>query len=486
MDYAPIPETVNGLPNLCGAEARVEEVTGRRGPVFLPETNLRLDRLRATFAVALHMQQPLIPAGGPAIRTAELISNLDFMMRNPHIGDNHNAGVFAECYARMGSIIPELVHQGRNPRVMLDYSGELLYGLRKMGRGDVLDRLHGITCDPHLRRHVEWLGTMWGHAVASSTPLPDLKLHMRAWQHHFAAVYGWEALGRVRGFSPPEMHLPNHPDAAFEYVKALRECGYKWLLVQEHTVETPEGHGLGYKHVPHRLVARNSCGEELSILAVIKTRGSDTKLVAQMQPFYEAQGLGRVEVGGLSVPPLVTQIGDGENGGVMMNEFPSGYRQAVSRFGTEGVVGVNVTEYLEMIEQAGVRERMLPACRPIRQGPVFARITKWEPGAADRAIAEIKREQPNFSLDGGSWTNNISWVRGYENVLTPMNKLSATFHQVLDGRRIDTNSHAYRNALFHLLTSQTSCFRYWGQGVWTEYGQEICRRGMEILAHDFH
>ena len=47
----------------------------------------------------------------------------------------------------------------------------------------------------------------------------------------------------MRGFSPPEMHLPNHPDAAFEYVKALRECGYKWLLVQEHTVETLEGHG---------------------------------------------------------------------------------------------------------------------------------------------------------------------------------------------------------------------------------------------------
>ena len=82
---------------------------------------------------------------------------------------------------------------------------------------------------------------------------------------------------------------------------------------------------------------------------------------------------------------------------------------------------------------------------------MFARITKWEPGAADQAIAEIKKEKPNFSLDGGSWTNNISWVHGYENVLTPMNKLSATFHQVLDGKPVDRNSHAYRNALFHLL-----------------------------------
>src|SRR5205823_12621283 len=144
------------------------------------------------------------------------ISNRDHSVRKPGTGDNRKAAVCAECAARVGDIIRDLVHAGRNPRVMVDYSGELLYGLRKMGRGHVLERLRPITCDPHLRKYVEWLGTMWGHAVASSTPLPDLKLHMRAWQHNFAAIYGWEALSRVRGFSPPEMHLPNHPDAAYE------------------------------------------------------------------------------------------------------------------------------------------------------------------------------------------------------------------------------------------------------------------------------
>jgi hypothetical protein len=476
---------IDGLPNFCGAEAEVESVTRGRQPVFLPDTNLRLDRLQAVFAVALHMHQPLIPAGGRDLRTASTVSNLQAMFADPGTGDNHNAGVFLDCYGRMGDIISGLVHEGRNPRIMLDYSGELLYGLRQMGRGDALDRVRGLACDHHLRRYCEWLGTMWGHAVASSTPLPDFKLHLRAWQQQFAAVFGWDALSRVRGFSPPEMHLPNHPDAAFAYVKALKECGYQWLLVQEHTVETLEGRGLGYKHLPHRLLARDSTGEEVSIIAIIKTQGSDTKLVAQMQPFYEAQGLQRQEVGGVSIPPLVTQIGDGENGGVMMNEFPSGYRQAVGRFGTDGVVNVNVTEYLEMIEQAGARERMFPACRPIHQGEVFARISKWVPGAADQAIAAIKRDKPSFSLEGGSWTNNISWVKGYENVLTPMNKLSARFHQVLDNRPVDRNSHAYRNALFHLLAAETSCFRYWGQGIWTDYGQELCRRGTDILQYDF-
>src|SRR2546423_3535199 len=128
----------------------------------------------------------------------------------------------------------------------------------------------------------------------------------------------------------------------------------------------------------------------------------------------------------------------------MMNEFPSGYRQAVCRFGTEGVVAVNATEYLELLEQAGVRDRMFPACRPINQGVVFARITKWEPGAADRALEEIRREKPQFNLEGGSWTNNISWVRGYGNLLSGIDQLSARFHQTFAGPQVDTDSFDYR------------------------------------------
>src|SRR5262249_26976954 len=156
MDFRPLPELVDGLPNICGAEAPVKEVISRRQPVYLHETDLRLDRMQSCFAIALHMQQPLIPAGGGDLRNADIISNLDAMMRGT---DSYNATVFADCYGRMGDIIPELVRQGKSPRAMFDYSGELFYGLRKMGRGDVLDRMRGITCDPSLRRYAEWLGT---------------------------------------------------------------------------------------------------------------------------------------------------------------------------------------------------------------------------------------------------------------------------------------------------------------------------------------
>ncbi len=70
MQLRQLPEMIDGLPDFCGAEAEVQEVTRARRPVLLPETDLRLDRLRASFAVALHMHQPLIPAGGADLRTA--------------------------------------------------------------------------------------------------------------------------------------------------------------------------------------------------------------------------------------------------------------------------------------------------------------------------------------------------------------------------------------------------------------------------------
>jgi hypothetical protein len=350
---------------------------------------------------------------------------------------------------------------------------------------------------------------MWSHAVIPSTPIPDLKLHIQAWQHHFAAIFGWEALKRVKGFSPPEMALPNHPDTLYEFVKALKESGYRWILVQEHSVETLTGQSLPYRHLPHRLVARNSQGETLSITALIKTQGSDTKLVAQMQPYYEAKTLSRQQLGNVSVPPIVSQIGDGENGGVMMNEFPSGFKQAWYEMaqqggGKTGVVGMNGTEYLELIEAAGCTPEDYPTCQAVGQHHIWERVSPetCTPDLVAKAIEELKQSNSNFHMDGASWTNHLSWVKGYENVLTPMNQLSALFHEKIDPLRqaeADSNKASlpdslvetltkeprYREALLHNLLLQTSCFRYWGQGMWTDYAREFYQRGEAILRTAF-
>ena len=464
------------------------------------------------------MHQPTIPAGPDG----QLISHLQWMLDHPGVGDNHNAEPFAHCYRRLADILPQLIAEGCNPRIMLDYSGNLLWGFEQMGRHDILDALRFLACDTRMQQHVEWLGTFWSHAVAPSTPIPDIKLQIQAWQQHFAALFGDEALQRVQGFSPPEMALPNHPDTLFAFVQALRDCGYRWLLVQEHSVENPDGTPLSREQalVPNRLVARSSSGEVATITALVKTQGSDTKLVGQMQPCYEALGLNRVPLAGRSIPPLVVQIADGENGGVMMNEFPSAFFQAHRRLaeGSETISGstdsgstdsgstvsgteaLNGSEYLELLASVGLKEADFPPIQAVQQHRLWQRVGEPDSGepavggagsggpgraAVETAIAALAAADGSFSMAGASWTNNLSWVEGYANVLEPMQQLSACFHQHFDplvaADPAVRATPAYQQALLPLLLLETSCFRYWGQGTWTDYARELHRRGSATI-----
>jgi hypothetical protein len=474
-----MPDLVDGLPNLSGNEQAVRDVMQRPRPSLA--SGIDFSRVRNGFACALHMHQPLIPAGGSDLQRAHIISNLQYMFDHPHDGDNHNAGAFHGCYKRMGEFIPQLVREGKQPRIMLEYSGTLLYGLRAMGLHDVFEALGPLAREPDYARCVEWLGAPWGHAVAPSTPVQDFRLHVEAFQHHFAALFGEEALARVRGFSPSEMALPNHPDVAFAFVKTLRACGYRFVLVQEHTVERVEDGGpLHDKHIPHRLVVRGSDGESTSIIAIVKTQGSDTKLVGQMQPYYEAQSTGMAELAGRRIPHLVTQIADGENGGVMMNEFPPKFMQVMREASGSEVPPLGVSEYLDHLDSLGLAEADYPAIQPLFHHRLWQR---YQPGSGPdklaQAIADLAREDSRFHVEGGSWTSNVSWVRGYQGVLGPMEQASASFAAHMLGKE-PTHSPRYREALFHLLAAETSCFRYWGQGRWTDYGRELARRAERL------
>ena len=304
-------------------------------------------------------------------------------------------------------------------------------------------------------------------------------------QEHFASIFGLEALSRVRGFSLPEMALPNNPDQCYELVKALVDFGYQWVMVQEHTVENPDGSPIRRPHVPHMLIGRNSRGEEARIAALIKTQGSDTKLVAQLQPYYEAQSLsGRQDLGGVRVPPCVFQIGDGENGGVMMNEFPPKYKSVFEHeMGNSGIISLNGTEYLEVLDGLGCGPEKYIQIQPKWQHRVWAKVGEnLSPESVVKAIEECKKEDWRFYMDrdGGNWTQNLSWTRGYERELSEIEATSALFHQRFPEPQPESDQ--YRRALVHLLLCETSCFRYWGQGVFTEYARELVRRTRAVLA----
>jgi len=498
--FGNFPGLVEGLPNICGQEAAIAAATEQQLPVFTQvtqPTGSRLGNVSAGFAITLHMHQPTIPGG----RTGELINNLQYMFEHPFDGDNHNAGPFAYCYGRIGDFIPELVSQGCDPRVMLDYTGTLLWGLQQMRREDILSKLRKITCDVNYQPYVEWLGTFWGHGLADSIPATDIKLQVRAWQHHFAALFGLDALSRIRGFSLPKMQLPSDPDMLYALITVLKECGYQWLMVPEHAIETLEGKKLVTPQIPHRLIAKASNGAHVEIAVLVKTSGLDTQLVGQMHLYKEAQALSPVTLQGLSIPPLVVQIADGENGGVMMNEFPSAFKRTWHEVNAhpQRTVGFNGTEYLEMLATEGFGLTNFPSCQ--------ATQNTQQAEVIDHASTQ---RQDGFNMSGGWRTKEQCSGDNDDSVRASTEALSRQFHSTVNdflNKTINTdasqqhsapgtrgravaeqalmNQHRYRNALLHNLLLQTSCFRYWGQGDWTDYAQEIYRRGLAILENDF-
>ena len=170
---------------------------------------------------------------------------------------------------------------------MLEYSGTCCTAC-----GDGPQRcdrqLEGGHCDPSFG--AAWNGWgPWGHAVAPSTPSQDFRLHVKAWQHHFAAIFGSKPLEPGPRISPSEMALPNHPDVSYEYVKTFKDCGFQWVLVQEHSVEQPRTARFAAAHSAQ--AGGRTLWATQSITAIIKTQGSDTKLVGADAALLRGQGL---------------------------------------------------------------------------------------------------------------------------------------------------------------------------------------------------
>src|SRR4029078_4090286 len=149
---------------------------------------------------------------------------------------------------------------------------------------------------------------------------------------------------------------------------------------------------------------------------------------------------------GPSVPQLVTQIADGENGGVMMNEVPSKYFEVVREASGSGTPLLNVGEYLEMLRSAGVDLERLPPLQPRWQRRIWERCTPAAGPERLRAVlADLEREGTGFHVEGGSWTNGISEVKGYEGLLDDMQQASALFHEKATLAGVSPQEPRYRN-----------------------------------------
>ena len=156
MRLSPMQDIIEGMPNIVPDEKMLAQHRGLKKEAYAPVSSINFSKIKSAFGIALHMHQPTIPAGGGDLASARLVCNLQHMWENMNVGDNHNAPVFFWCYQRMAEFIPELVNQGKNPRVMLDYSGNLLWGLREIEGGVALEKLKTITCEAKYFQNVEF------------------------------------------------------------------------------------------------------------------------------------------------------------------------------------------------------------------------------------------------------------------------------------------------------------------------------------------
>ena len=372
---------------------------------------------------------------------------------------------------------------------MLDYSGNLLWGLAQMGQTDVA---RGAAAHDRARR---WRRRSSGSAPCGRTPSCRRRRSRisscTCWPGVITsrALFGLPALARVRGFSPPEMHLPIHPDVCFAYVSALRGCGYRWLMVQEHTVEN-----TGRDAAPPAAPAAPAGGPQL--------RGRDgVDPGADQDP-----GLGHqarrsdaaVRRGEVARPAAVRRPRgpalraadrrrrerrrDDER---VPERLRARLRRARRRRPSDVVAHERHASTSRRWRRWASTSARFPTVQPVSQHRIWEQMTGPGPGAADRAIARLRERDPSFNLDRASWTSDRSWVEGYGDVHGSRAALSAAVSRALgSGRRARRRPRdpAYRTSLLYLLLSQTSCFRYWGHGFWTDIAQEICRRGLETTS----
>ncbi len=68
-----LPEYVEGVPNISGSEAAISAAmaAGKSKSLSNSAGGVDFGSVRAAAAIALHQHQPLIPAGGDDLRTAE-------------------------------------------------------------------------------------------------------------------------------------------------------------------------------------------------------------------------------------------------------------------------------------------------------------------------------------------------------------------------------------------------------------------------------
>ena len=245
------------------------------------------------------MHQPLIPAGGgrpPHAPRSSATSASCWSTRR--CGTTTTPRPFSGATGGWASSSPSSAG-GQEPRVMLDYSGCLLHGLRQMGAGDVIEAL---AAPRQPTRRTAAASSGWAalgprrRPVHAGPGLPPARA--RPGSTTSPPSSGWTRWGgcaasRPRRWRCPTTRTPPSSSSGPSGSAATAGCWSRSTPSSGRRTAGSAGRTCRTGWMPATLGASAA-----SITAVIKTQGSDTKLVGQMQPYYEAKGLSRVDLGG--------------------------------------------------------------------------------------------------------------------------------------------------------------------------------------------
>ena len=132
-----LPEYIDGLPNISGAEKEVEGAfaAAAGSPVFLADSRIDFGRIKSAFATALHMHQP--PDRHAELRLLQVFQKRRVFRRQPRTAAapaSHSSG-----------------QRGRIPQILQTASDRASRDLRRSRRS----RDPAITRGPRLRRRAQ-------------------------------------------------------------------------------------------------------------------------------------------------------------------------------------------------------------------------------------------------------------------------------------------------------------------------------------------
>jgi len=396
--------------------------------------------MKAIYVPWLHMHQPLV------WDKDRLISNLEMMLLSQDQQAAWDGRLIARAYKNPARYVNDLKEKGFEPRIMLDFSGILLEGLKGLSKvlkktdiegekiGDIINLYSNV-----LKKYpscVEFAGTAYSHCYFPVTPEDDWEMQITEWQDVFKKLFGSKALERVKGFWFPEMGIPGDEEKLSKLIKILKNHGYEWIILPTDAVEgekeMSQEERVKMTSQPHILSVN---GQEIKVILKVKYDFIDQQAGCDANGVYE-KSLEAARIFNGEKPVLVVPGSDGENGNVMMNEFfPNTFIPFFRKKMDDRVSSLTVSEFLEKYYDDEIKSKI-----------------------------KIKKS-------GGSWVGSHErWTQGDErNSVNKKNQeMSGIFHKIKPGELKN-----YSFIKKSLLISETSCYTYWGTSFWFDQWKKI-------------